>query len=109
MPESPQWWATALSARPRLISVARRVVRDPAEAEDVADEAIARLAAEFDRPTIALVPIDNVVGWLHRTAVRLATDRARHWLRRQRPEWLADVASRADRPRSTPPSAELER
>ena len=87
--------------RSQLISVARRIVRDGGEAEDVADEAIARLVAEQrDGRTI-----DSVPAWLHRITLRLAVDRARAWVRRQRPEWQHDVARR---PASPDPAAALE-
>ena len=71
-PESP-WSDLALTARPQLVSVARRVVRDRDEAEDVVDEAIARLASQIDRGEA----IETVVGWLHRTVLRISVDRAR--------------------------------
>ncbi len=71
--------------------MARRVVRDASEAEDVADEAIARLTTEIQAGN----RIDNIPAWLSRTALRVAVDRARAWVRRNRPEWLSIAASRA--------------
>jgi DNA-directed RNA polymerase specialized sigma24 family protein len=54
----------------RVTRIARRVVGDRAEAEDVAQEVFAALA----RRTRALEP--NVPAWLHVTAVRLALNAA---------------------------------
>ena len=92
-----RWYQDALSARPRLISVARRIVRDLGEAEDVADEAIARLTTQIRGGG----GVDSVGAWLHRTALRLGVDRARSWVRRQRPEWLAKAAVSSDRASET--------
>jgi len=50
-----------------------RMLRDPAEAQDLAQEAFARLWVErqnFDDPKA-------VVGWIYRTSTRLAIDRLR--------------------------------
>ena len=104
-PESP-WSDLALTARPQLVSVARRVVRDRDEAEDVVDEAIARLASQIDRGEA----IETVVGWLHRTVLRISVDRARAWVRRRRPSWQHDVSQRGGgRSAATPdPQAALE-
>lgn len=90
----PSWSESAIAARPGLVSAARRVVRDRGEAEDVADEAIARLAAAVEDGE----RIEAVTGWLHRTALRIAVDRARAWIRRNRPAWRHDVAARPEPP-----------
>jgi len=74
------WERTALEARPRLVSIAFRVVRDGGDAEDAADEAIARLARERR----AGVRFSDPEAWLVRTTLRLALDRARHFVRRVR-------------------------
>lgn len=84
------WSAAAMSARPQLVSAARRVVRDRAEAEDVADEAIARLAGAIS----AGERIDSVMAWLHRAALRIAVDRARAWVRRRREPWQREASRR---------------
>ena len=84
------WHEEALRLRPKLTSVARRVVRNRAEAEEIADEAIARLVRKARGEGLP----DEIAGWLHRTALRLAIDQARHWVRRQRPGWLHTVGRR---------------
>jgi len=84
------WEAAALGARPRLVSAARRILRDPADAEDAADEAIARLLGELRTGVRILDP----EPWLYRTTLRLAIDRARRWaLARGK---LRDVAGRRE-------------
>ncbi len=98
------WSEIALAARPELVSIARRVVRDHSEAEDVVDEAIARLAATIDDGGA----IDSIVGWLHRAALRIAVDRARAWIRRQRETWRYDVAQSSARRSAVDPSAALD-
>lgn len=57
----------------RLTSVARRVVGDAAEAEDVVQEAFLRLASDpvLDRPA------DEVAAWLNRVTLNLAFNRLR--------------------------------
>lgn len=57
----------------RVTAVARRVLGDPAEAEDVVQEAFLRLASDpvLDRPT------DEVAAWLHRVTLNLAFNRLR--------------------------------
>jgi len=95
------WSEEAVAARAGLVSAARRIVRDRVEAEDVADEAIARLAIALD----AGEAIGSVAGWLHRVALRIACDRARAWLRRRRDGWRRDAARR---PAAPDPSRALE-
>ncbi|MGP9813415.1 RNA polymerase sigma factor [Rhodopseudomonas sp. NSM] len=59
---------------PRAIRVAQRIVRDPAEADDIGQEAFLRVwnkAASFD-PQIA-----RFTTWLYRIVLNLAFDRAR--------------------------------
>nr|WP_157038883.1 RNA polymerase sigma factor [Rhodopseudomonas palustris] len=59
---------------PRAIRVAQRVVRDPAEADDIGQEAFLRVwnkASSFD-PQIA-----RFTTWLYRIVLNLAFDRAR--------------------------------
>ncbi len=88
------WSEEALASRPSLVSAARRVVRDATEAEDVADEAIARLAAA----TAAGESIESVAGWLHRAALRISVDRARAWVRRRQEGWRHEAARRPTAP-----------
>jgi RNA polymerase sigma-70 factor (ECF subfamily) len=82
--------ARALTLRhaPRVLALARRLLGDPAEAEDVAQEAMLRLwrVAPDWRPGEA-----GVGAWLHRVATNLCLDR----LRRRR-ESGAEPPDRAD-------------
>ncbi|MFQ5654070.1 MAG: RNA polymerase sigma factor [Planctomycetota bacterium] len=96
------WEVAALRCRPRLVSVARRVVRNRAEAEDVADEAIARLAREAR----CGAAIERVEGWLCRAVLRIAIDRARRWARLHL--ILPRLATRRGE-RASPPLREAER
>lgn len=86
----------------RLVALADRMLGDPAEAEDVAQEAFTRLWQQARRwqPGRA-----RVSTWLHRVASNLCIDR----LRRRREE-LADAAPLADPapgPAATADAAEL--
>jgi len=59
---------------PRVLALARRLLADPAEAEDVTQEAMMRLwkiAPDWQEGAA------QVSTWLHRVAVNLATDRLR--------------------------------
>jgi RNA polymerase sigma-70 factor (ECF subfamily) len=78
--------------------VARGVLRNDADAEDVAQEALLRAYRRFDR----LRDAQRFRGWLVRIVFRLALDRARSVKRRERreTEW-AQPARRA-----SPPTAE---
>jgi RNA polymerase sigma factor (sigma-70 family) len=75
--------------RPRLLGLARRVLADAAEAEDVVQEAWLRLAG-------ADAEIDSVPAWLTTVTTRLCLDR----LRRRTPVPVSDieVAELADDP-----------
>ncbi len=71
---------------PRLLSVARRMLGDPAEAEDVTQEALLRLwriAPDWDPERAA------VSTWLYRVASNLCIDR----LRRRRPTEPLEAAN----------------
>lgn len=83
--------AAALVARlaPMALSLARRLLGDPAEAEDVTQEAMLRLwkiAPDWD-PDRA-----RVSTWLYRVVVNLCTDRRR----RRRPEPMDVLPELAD-------------
>jgi RNA polymerase sigma-70 factor (ECF subfamily) len=58
---------------PRLLGVVTRVVGDRAEAEDVVQEAFARLDGQ---PVLERRP-DDIAAWLHRVALNLAFNRVR--------------------------------
>lgn len=81
----------ALVARklPRLLSLAGRMLDDPSEAEDVAQEAFVRVWKQAPRWRPGEARFDT---WLHRVAVNLCYDRLRR--RRERP--CADPPDRAD-------------
>ena len=86
------------SARASLVALVRRVV-DPAEAEDVVQEAFVRLTDDpvLDRPDV------EVTAWLRRTSLNLAFNRARDVGR-----WRARTA-RAELPVPADPAAEAVR
>ncbi|WP_413869578.1 RNA polymerase sigma factor [Albidovulum sp.] len=79
----------ALRLTPVALRVAQRMLGDPAEAEDVAQEAMLRLwrAAPGWQPGAA-----KVTTWLYRVVVNLATDR----LRRRRTVALDDAPEPED-------------
>lgn len=72
----------ALVARklPRLLALAQRMLNDPAEAEDVAQEAMLRAWKQAPRWVPGKARFDT---WLHRVALNLCYDRLRR--RRERP------------------------
>ena len=72
--DRPAARALALRLTPVALRVAQRMLGDPAEAEDVAQEAMLRLwrAAPGWQPGAA-----KVTTWLYRVVVNLATDRLR--------------------------------
>ncbi|ARC89118.1 RNA polymerase sigma factor [Rhodovulum sp. MB263] len=78
-----------LRMTPRILSYARRLLRDGAEAEDVAQEAMLRLwrIAPDWRPGEA-----RVTTWLYRVVTNLCTDR----LRRRRARALDEVPEPPD-------------
>jgi len=91
--------ARLLTARraPRLLALARRMLNDPAEAEDVTQEAFLRLwrsatdSATDSAAELAVGPAP-VGAWLHRVAANLCLDR----LRRRRGVALDEAAEPAD-------------
>src|SRR3984893_12947106 len=83
---------------PLAYRVARGVLRNDADAEDVAQEALLRAYRRFDR----LRDAQRFRGWLVRIVFRLALDRARSAKRRElrETEWAAPSR------RAAPPTAE---
>jgi RNA polymerase sigma-70 factor (ECF subfamily) len=74
---------------PRMLALARRMLRDPAEAEDVAQEVLVRAWSQ--------APVWKPGGgrfdtWMHRVALNLCYDR----LRRRREEPMAQPPERPD-------------
>lgn len=59
---------------PRMVSLARRLLNDPAEAEDVAQEALLRLWKQAAHWVPGRARLDT---WLHKVAVNLCYDRLR--------------------------------
>jgi len=83
---------------PLAFRVARGVLRNDADAEDVAQEALLRAYQRFDR----LRDAQRFRGWLVRIVFRLALDRARSAKRR---EWRETEWARPGR-RAAPPNVE---
>lgn len=83
--------ARALVARklPRLLSLAGRMLGDPREAEDVAQDAFVRVWKQAPRWRAGEAKFDT---WLHRVAMNLCYDR----LRRRRETPMADPPERVD-------------
>lgn len=69
-----------LAFYPRLVSILRRMLGDPARAEELANEAFLKLHSNVLPP----VAKNNVPGWLYRTAMNLGIDDLRARARRQR-------------------------
>lgn len=78
-----------VAERPRLVGLATRVLSDPAEAEDVVQQAWLRLDAAAD-------DIENLPAWLTTVTTRLCLDRLR--ARRSVPVPEVEVAERAPDP-----------
>lgn len=74
---------------PLAFRVARGVLRNDADAEDVAQEALIRAYRQFDR----LRDRDRFRGWLVRISFRLALDRLRSAKRREHRETLWSQSS----------------
>lgn len=77
-----------LSTYPRLVAILRRMLGDPARAEEIANEAFLKLHNTVLPPTIRA----NIAGWLYRTAMNLGIDDLRA---RNRHTPVAEEASRA--------------
>ena len=82
----------------RVVNVLRRIVGDGARAEDLANEVFLKLYRQ-PMPTHA---VDNVPGWLYRTATNLGIDALRASARRFRYE---EAAARAEIKESAAESA----
>jgi RNA polymerase sigma-70 factor (ECF subfamily) len=83
---------------PLAFRVARGVLRNDADAEDVAQEALLRAYGRFD----GLRDAQRFRGWLVRIVFRLALDRARSAKRRE----LRETEWSQPRRRAAPPTAE---
>jgi len=83
---------------PLAFRVAQGVLRNAADAEDVAQEALLRAYRKFDR----LRDVTRFRGWLVRISFRLALDRWRSARRRERRETEWSLPER----RPAPPTAE---
>ena len=83
---------------PLAFRVARGVLRNTADAEDVAQEALLRAYRRFDR----LRDRNRFRAWLVRIAFRLALDRLRSWKRRELRDTLWS------QPERQPPAATVE-
>jgi RNA polymerase sigma-70 factor (ECF subfamily) len=81
---------------PRILRLARRLLADPAEAEDVTQEALLRLWQMAPRWQAQGA---SPATWLHRVAVNLATDR----LRRRRGPGLGPGLDEIDEPEDDTP------
>ena len=72
---------------PRAFRLARRIVGDPASAEDVAAESLARAYAQW--PRVSSLP--HCDGWVLRVAANLAIDHVRRHPPRLEPTEAADA------------------
>jgi RNA polymerase sigma-70 factor (ECF subfamily) len=93
--------AVLAEAYPRVLRYARRLVRDPAEAEDLTQETFLRA----HRARGALRDRQALLAWLYRTATRLRVDRLRQ--RARRPVEPEAVLEAADPPDTAPPLQQL--
>jgi len=73
---------------PRLLTLARRMLRDPSEADDIAQETLLRLWK--NAPAIAVGPA-GVAPWLKQVATNLCLDRLRSRGRLELTDELPDV------------------
>lgn len=81
----------ALVARklPRMLALARRMLGDPVEAEDVAQEVFVRAWRQAEKWTPGAGKFDT---WMHRVALNLCYDR----LRRRREDLMAEPPEQSD-------------
>lgn len=93
--------ASVLSARkrPRLVSLARRLLGDGVEAEDVAQETLIRTWSQAPSWEAGKARIDT---WMHRVALNLCLDR----LRRRKPQVAPEAVVLIDEAQA--PSARIE-
>jgi RNA polymerase sigma-70 factor, ECF subfamily len=102
------WEACAAECGPLAYRLARSVLRNDADAEDVAQEAMLKAYQQFDR----LRDPARFRGWLARIAFRMALDRRRSSLRREQRElnWAApEIRSAAPNAEELAASAEFRR
>jgi RNA polymerase sigma-70 factor (ECF subfamily) len=82
---SPEFEALFMEHWPRIYRLLRRLVGDPAEAEDLALETFIRLYQHHPSPDHGF----NLGGWLHRVATNLGLRSIRSFKRRERYELVA--------------------
>jgi RNA polymerase sigma-70 factor (ECF subfamily) len=85
-----------------LYGTALRMLRQPAQAEDVVQEAFMKLHTKPPAP-----PVRNLGGWLHRVTTHAALDRLRRRQRRREQELPEQPLP--DQPRAVAPSTDIER
>jgi RNA polymerase sigma-70 factor, ECF subfamily len=73
----------------RIARIIGRVIRDPARAEELAVEVFLRWPQHSDS-------VDNLEGWLYRTAVRIGLDELRRQSRRRRYEGMLGLLRRRE-------------
>lgn len=85
--ESGSWGFEALFLEhwTSVYRILRRLVGDPAEAEDLALEAFLRLYRHYQKQP----EIQNTGGWLYQVATRLGLNSIRDWKRREQHELTA--------------------
>lgn len=95
---SPEFEALFLEHWMSVYRILRRLVGDPAEAEDLALEAFLRLYRRNQKqPTI-----ENAGGWLYRVATRLGLNSIRDWKRREQYELTAGRYALEERAQPSP-------
>ena len=95
---SPEFEALFIEHWPRIYRLLRRLVGDPAEAEDLALETFIRLYQRYPFPDSRF----NLGGWLHRVATNLGLRSVRSFKRRERYELAAGKGALDQAPENRP-------
>jgi RNA polymerase sigma factor (sigma-70 family) len=95
---SPEFEALFMEHWPRIYRLLRRLVGDPAEAEDLALETFIRLYQRHPSPDSGF----NLGGWLHRVATNLGLRSIRSFKRRERYELAAGKGALDETPENRP-------